>query len=102
VKISLLQDQFSGFDLGDVEDVIDGGQHMPRSGVYLPEPGNLIRCRLILLHQVRQPEDGIHRRTDFVTHVRQERTLGLAGGLRLFTRFDQRLLGLMLVRDIMI
>ena len=77
----LLELELAGFDLREVEDLVDDRQQ-----VLATQPDRLGHFALLAIetgrgHQIRHADDGVHRRADLVTHVRQELGLGLSGRL---------------------
>ena len=79
----LLEGELAGFDLGQVEDVVDDGQQVPGGGVDLFQAFGLFEGGGFPLHDVRHAEDGVHRRADLVAHVGEEGALGQVGGFGL-------------------
>ena len=81
--------QLAGFDLREVEDVVDDVQQVVavgHDGAY----GFLgVGGRHCLRKHLCETEDGGHRRADFVAHVGQKRTLCLRGLLRTLARAFQ-------------
>src|SRR3984957_2736953 len=83
-EFDALELEFSGFDLREIQDVVDDLQQRfgrMRNGfreVALP------RRELGRLQQFRHAHDSIHRRTDLVAQTRQELALGTARALRRF------------------
>ena len=74
----------AGFDLGQVEDVVDHRKQVVRR---LADPVQTLALRrrgLVLAQQVGHADHRVERRADLVAHVGQELALGLAGrvGLR--------------------
>ncbi len=80
VEWRLLEGELAGFDLGQVEDVVDDAQQVPGGGVDLFQALGLFEGGGFPLHDVRHAEDGVHRRADFVAHVGEEGALGPVGG----------------------
>ncbi len=76
------QDEGIGFDLGEIQDRIDGLQQMLARHRDLPQPLGLSGRKFVPQHEIRHAGDGIERRPDLVAHVRQEGALGLVGGFR--------------------
>ena len=74
--------QLAGFNLGNVEDVVDHVQQVFAGCLYLIQALGLGRADAGALEQAGHAEDGIHRRTNLVAHVGKKRALGDAGGLR--------------------
>ena len=69
------------FDLGEIEQVVDQLRELFRRFADVED----LRRRLaseplaVVEHQVRQPEDRVHRRAELVGHVREEARLQLVG-----------------------
>ena len=83
IDSGFFQDEFVGFDLGQVEDGIDDF-HQVFSGVFdLVQAFGLAGVGAGAAHQMRHAEDGVHRRADFMGHVGEECALGLIGGFGL-------------------
>src|SRR5687768_9660729 len=78
-----LQGGAARFDLGHFQDVIDQGKQMLPAAVdgsqVLTLPGGEA---LVSLHQLGEPEDGVHGGANFVRHVGQENALGAVGLLQ--------------------
>ena len=75
----LLQHHLAGFDLGQVQDVVDDLQQVLRRALDLAQALALLGVAGFARHQVGQPDDGVHRRADLVAHVGQEGALGEGG-----------------------
>ena len=69
--------QLPGFDLREIENVIEDLQERIRRRLYGREVSLLLGRELRRQRQLGHAENGIHRRADFMAHVRQELTLGL-------------------------
>ena len=82
MEVGLFQDELSGLDLGEVENVVDQAQQVLAREMNLLEAVALVLRSTAVERQVGQADDGVHRRADLVAHVRQEIALGMAGGLR--------------------
>ena len=80
-KVGLLELQLAGFDLGQIENVVDDRQQMLGGGGDLVQLVGLFGRRSGAAHEVGETDDGVHRRADFVAHVGQERALGQIGDL---------------------
>ena len=68
------------FELREVEDVLDDAQ---KSGATVAERAGMVGLFVIqgrVDQQPAHPDDGVHRRADFVAHGGQKRALGLIGG----------------------
>ena len=75
--------ELAGLDLREVEDVVDDGQQRRAGVVDLADVVALLGVERRLEREVREADDGVHRRADFVAHVRQEHGLHLRGFLGL-------------------
>ena len=71
-EVGGLDVELAGLDLGEVEDVVDDAEQRRAGVVDLADVVALLRRELGLEREVRQADDGVHRRADFVAHVRQE------------------------------
>ncbi len=75
----LFQRQAVGFDLGQIEDIVDDAEQM------LAGHDDAIQLFLLphlpdfLLQQMGIADDGVHWRTDFMAHVGEEGAFGLVG-----------------------
>ena len=98
-KLALLERQTTGFDLRQVEDVVDDIEQVARRIADLGQPVLRLGIADITAQQMGQADDGIHRRADFMAHVGEEgtlrpaRRLGCLLGFGQFggTRLDERL-----------
>ena len=89
----------AGLDLRKVEDVVDHGEQRRAGVVDLAHVVALLRGERRLERQMRQADDGVHRRADLVAHVREEHRLHLGGFFCLALGADElRRLGLELTR----
>ena len=68
-----------GFDLGQLQDVVDHAQQVLARLFNLVELGQLAAVLDAAPQQVGEADDGIHRRADLVAHVGQKAALGQAG-----------------------
>ena len=80
VEIGVLQLQFSGFDLGQIQHVIKNRKEVPGGGSNLVQSPGLLGGRSGPLQQVGQPQDRVHRGANLVAHVGQKGALGPVGG----------------------
>ncbi len=78
-----------GLDLGEVEDLVDQGEKLPRRAVDGARVGLLLRRYLGLAEQADHAEDAVHGRADLVAHGREEARLGAVGSLRLLPRVGE-------------
>ena len=81
--------ELAGLDLGEVEDVVDDRQQRRAGVVDLADVVALLGRELRLEGEVREADDGVHRRADLVAHVREEHGLHLRGFLGLLLGGDQ-------------
>ena len=79
-EVGLFQFEFAGLDLGDVEDVVDHRQEVTGRTVDLAQSFGLLGPWLAAAQQMRETDDGVHRRADFVAHVGQETAFRQVGG----------------------
>jgi hypothetical protein len=73
--------ELRGFDLGEIEDVVDEIQQVVAGAAKDLHILVLLRGERGLREQVRDAHDRIHRRSDFMTHARQKIRLGPARAL---------------------
>ena len=66
----------AGVDLGEVENILDQFEQMRRRGVDLLQPIELPGRWIGIAQQMRESDDGVHRRADLVAHVGEESALG--------------------------
>ena len=92
--------ELAGFDLREVEDVVDDRQQRLARAAHGFQERPLLGVERRLEQQLGEPQHAVHRRADLVAHVGQELALGLArvfgGGLgraQLLLAVAQRLLG---------
>ena len=83
LEVQTLHVEFAGFDLGEIQDVVD----QPQKGVCRRTHGSgivvLLGIQIGFEQQVGEADDGVHRGADFVAHIRQEIALRL---IRVFGR----------------
>ncbi len=82
VERGLLQLQHAGFDLREVQDVVDEREEMIAAGADGLGELPLLGVQAGVHHQGRHADDGVQRGPDLVTHVGQELGLRLGGRLR--------------------
>ena len=80
----------SGFDARDVQDLVDQIEQMLPAADDLLHALAVLRRQRILLKQLREPEDGVERRAQLVTHAGEEVALGAIGAVGFDTRIPQR------------
>ena len=81
LQIDPLQHQAARFDLRQIQNVADDGHQVLGSRVDLGHMVALPAIERAALQQMRQPDDRVHRRADFVAHVRQKCTFRPIRGL---------------------
>ncbi len=86
VERDAVEYQFAGFDLREVEDLIDDAQQVVSRFFDGTQVVQLARRELAFLQQVGKAEDAVERRADFMAHIGQELGLDTAGLQRLFAR----------------
>ena len=91
-EVGLLQVQLAGFDLAQVEHVVDHVQQMVGGLADLAQAIGHRAAAGVTLHQVREADDGVHRRADLMADVGQEGALGTVGRLGAVTRGHQLLI----------
>ena len=65
-----LQFQATRLDLGEIQNVVDHTQERFRRGLDGQEVVALLRAEVGIQRQLCHPDDAVHRRADFVAHVR--------------------------------
>ena len=85
-EVDLFQLHAAGFDLGQIEDVVDEFQQRVGGGVDDGEVVELILLQRGALNHIDHADDAVHRRADLVRHVGQEGALGFVGGVGLLAR----------------
>ncbi len=83
VEFLLLYGKPSGFDPGEIEDVLDDFDEVTARRANLLEVVALFDFPSVAKGESRQTENRVERRANFVAHVRQELALGLIGRFRL-------------------
>ena len=79
LEIAQFQLHLAGFDLREVEDVVDDAEQVLGGAADLVELFGLRPVGGTAAQDVGEADDGIHRRANFMAHVGQEGTLGLIG-----------------------
>ena len=74
-----MQAHLAGFDLGEVQDVVEQAQQRLRGPLGLAGVVALLRVQRGLVQQAQHAQDGVHGGADLVAHVGQELPLGRAG-----------------------
>ena len=80
VEVHCLQLESAGFNLGEVQDVVDDTQQTVGAAIDLVDVVVLFGAELRFQCQLRHTDNGVHRRANLVRHVGQEFRFG-AGGL---------------------
>ena len=75
-EVGLLHVELAGFDLGEVQNVVEDAEQRLGGGLDLGEIVVLLGRELGLERQVSQPDHRVHRRADLVAHVGEEVRLG--------------------------
>ena len=88
-EIGLLDTQLARFDARQVEHIVDQAQQQPGRRAQLRQQAALARVKRRAFEQGRHADDRVHRRADFVAHVRQELALGQVGRFGLVLGFLQ-------------
>ena len=84
-----LEIELAGFDLGEVENLLDQRQQRVAGGLDGLGVGGLLRRQRGVEQQVGHAEDAVQRRADLVRHHGEEARLGAVGGFRLVARFGR-------------
>ncbi len=90
LEVGGLDVQLAGLDLREVEDVVDDREQRCAGVVDLADVVALLGVERRLQSQVREADDGVHRRADLVAHVGEEHGLHLGGFLSLGFGFLKR------------
>ena len=72
-----LQIHLAGLYLREIEDVVDDAEQVLRRAMHLLDVVALAAIQLCPQRQMTHADDGVHRGTDLVAHVREEGALGL-------------------------
>ena len=89
-ELGALDPELSGFDLRQVEDVVDDAEQVMGRALDLAEAIAAAPVAALAQQQFRQADDRVHRRADLMAHVGEEGALGAAGGLGLVARLGKR------------
>src|SRR4029079_7897677 len=92
IEIDVLDRQFAGLDLREIENVVDDAKQVLAGTLDLLHVVALARRKLGLKREMGKADDSVHRRPDLVAHIGQEDALGLACLERRHSRFLQLLL----------
>ena len=90
----------AGFDLGEIEDLVDQREQRVARGLHRLDVGGLLRRERRVAQEVGHPEDAVERGAHLVRDHRQEARLRAVGGLRLVARIGERAFGLHAVGDV--
>ena len=91
-EIGVLDVEFSGLDLREVENVIDDAEKGSSGAAHLYQVVALFRCQVGLEGEVRHADDCVHRRSDLVAHVGKEQRLRRCGFFGLLPGLDDLVL----------
>ena len=100
IEIDVLDRQFAGLDLREIENVVDDAKQVLAGTLDLLHVVALARRELGLQREMGKADDRVHRRPDLVAHIGQEDALRLACLERRRGRFLQILLRLLACCDI--
>ncbi len=92
--------QLAGFDLGEVQDVVDDGEQMAGRGAHQLQVFSLFFVQIGAQGQFGHPDHTVHGRANLVAHVGQELALHPVRGLGGLLGAPQRLLGLLALGDV--
>ena len=90
-----LELHLAGFDLGKIENIVDDGQKRLGRRLDRLQIVPLLGIEFGIERQLGHADDAVHRRTDFMAHVSQERAARLVRRLGGFLGGDQRRLGIL-------
>ena len=88
VEVLRLEAQLAGFDLREVENVVDDREQRVRRALDRRRETALARIELRIEQQFRHAEHAVHRRADLVRHAREEFALRAARGFGGAAGFD--------------
>ena len=80
-EVAAVHAQLAGFDLRQIEHVVDDAEQVMGCVFDLAQANERPRIADLPAQQVRQADDGVHRRADLVTHIGEEGALGQIGFL---------------------
>ena len=89
VEVDGFHAHLAGFDLGEIENVVDDAQQVFTGTVHLLDVVALLFIKIGLQRQVAHADDGVHGGADLMAHIGQEVALGFGSLLRNFTRAPQ-------------
>ena len=81
-QVHLFQLDFSGFDLGEVEDAVDHAQQRVGRKLHSLQIVPLFACQLGFERKIRHTDDAVQGRANLVAHIRQELAFRTAAFLR--------------------
>ena len=90
----------AGFDLGEIQDLLDQRQQRVARGLHRLGVGGLFGRQRRVEQQLRHAEDAVQRRADLVRDHREEAPLGAVGRLGLVARLGERVFALGAVGDV--
>ena len=100
VVVDAVDGHFVGFDLGEVEDVVDEGDEVSAVAADGLDEGLALVGGEVFFEEVGEAEDGGHGGADFVGHVGEELAFGSGGLLGFFLGAAEFLLGFLAAGDI--
>ena len=81
IEFDPLDIEFSGFDLGEIQNIVDQPEQMLTGQLYLADVVPLAQGKLCFQRQMTHADDGVHWRANLMAHVSQEVAFGLCGRL---------------------
>ena len=78
IEVDVLDRQFAGLDLREIENVVDDAEQVLAGALDLLHVVALARREVGLQREMGEADDGVHRRPDLVAHIGEEDALGLA------------------------
>ncbi len=89
IEIRFLDADLAGFDLGNIQHILDQLEHRPRGFVHRLHHFGLFRVQRRIAQQVVHPDDGVERRAHLVAHRGEETSLRLVRGFLATQRIEQ-------------
>ena len=102
VHVQFLEVELAGFDLGEIQDVVDDGKQRVAAGTDRLDVFLLVLVERGVEQQARHADNAVHGRADFVAHVGQELALELGAGERLVARLGQFALDALAFDDLLV
>ena len=90
VHVDLFEFQLAGFDLGEIEHIVDDAEQVGAGALHGFGVFALGAGQAGFEQQLGHAKHAVHRCADLVAHARKERALGVVGRLGLLTRGAQR------------